>query len=356
MDFTPNVQVFLTEVSKLSDAQKLAYSEAIFRELTQASDIANMHDIITGVQANDPIPIMNRGEDWEYMKDASGLGSQCDDLPCDVSIETSVVKWNPVPYACTMEFCAKDLNLLMLDYFNSVRLLDDFDEGVFYINFLKQLIAQRLKNSLWTKAYFAATTATSTALTGHNGLFVQYDAATAGTARRITIAKNGATAYANQKLTNQEGFDIIVAMNEAVEDDRELTFKEGIEIRVTESIARAYVRWLRENKQVNCCERDPQTGIYSIDNLSIYSRPIKVVREWDMIINSIAEFDTGTAKVNPHRAVATYKGSSPLGTPDSSKLEELQLKYDNYNDKAKFVSRYKVDSKLIIPEHVVYGV
>ena len=353
MAFNPDVSVFINAVGKLSDADLLQYSEMIFRDLTQGSEIKELHDIVTGVQANNPIPFMDRGEDWEYMKDASGLTSQCDPLPCDVGIGMSIATWNPVPYACTLEFCSKDLELPMLDFFNSVRLLEDFDENTFYIDFLKQLIGQRLKNSLWTKAYFAATTATSTALTGHNGLFVQYDAATTGTDRRIDIAKNGGASYAAQKLTSLEGFQIVEAVNEAIEDDRELNFKEGVEIRVTKSIATAYLRWLRENMQVNCCERDPQTGIYSIDSLSIYSRPIKVVSEWDMILNSIAEFDSGTAKVNPHRAVATYKGSSPIGTPDEAKLSELKLKYDDYNEKAKFVSRYRIDSKLVIPEHVI---
>lgn len=353
MAFNPDVSAFMNAISKLSDAELVAYSQLIFRDLTQASEISALHDIVTGVQANDPIPFMNKGEDWEYMKDASGLTSQCDDLPCDVNISTSVATWNPVPYACTLEFCSKDLPVVMLDYFNSVRLLDEFDESTFYVDFLKNLIGQRLKNSLWTKAYFAATTATSTALTGHNGLFVQYDAETTGTDRRVAISKNGGASYAAQKLTAQEGFDIINAVNEAVEDDRELTTRNDVEIRVTKSIATAYMRWLRENKQVNCCERDPLTGIYTMENLSIYSRPIKVVPEWDMIINSIADFNSGTAHVNPHRAVATYKGSSPIGTPDQDKLSELKLKYHDYDEKAKFVSRYRIDSKLVVPEHVV---
>ena len=357
MAFTPDVSAFVNAVSKLSDAEKLQYSNLIFRDYIQAGEISQVLDIRTGIQANDPIPIMDRNNDWEYMKDASGLTSQCDDLPCDVSVTNSVVTWNPAPYACTMEICTRDLDVVMLDYFNSVRLLDQFDENAFYVNFIEFLIADRLKKSLWAKAYFAATTATSTALTGHDGLFVQYDAATTGggASRRVSIAKNGGASYAAQKLTGQEGFDALNAVIEAVEDDRELSGRNDIEILTTRTVASAYLRWLRENKQTNCCERDPQTGLYTINSLSMWAKPIRVVQEWDDIINAIGDFNTGTAHVNPHRIVATYKGSSLLGTPMSEKLEEIELDYDSYSKKAKFSSRYRVDSKLAIPEHVVLG-
>lgn len=353
MAFSPDISVFINAIGKLSDADLLNYSELVFSELMETSDISKLHDVRTGIRNGDPIPYMDKGNNWEYMKDASGLTSQCDPLPCEINVSTSVKTWSPKPYACTLEFCSKDLELPMLDFFNSAKLQDNFDENSFYINFLKSLIADELKNSLWSKAYFAATTATSVALTGHNGLFVQYDAVTAGTERRVDIPKNTAVSYAAQRLTAQEGFDIIEGVNEAVEGAQNLTNKDNVEIRVTKSIAYAYLKWLRTNKQVGCCERDPLTGIYTIDNLTIYDRPIKVIKEWDMIINNIADFNNGSAHVNPHRAVATYKGSSPIGTPDKKSLSELKLKYNDYDEKAKFVSKYRIDVKLLVDTHVV---
>lgn len=353
MAFTPNVSVFIDGIVKLSDAERVAFSEIIFTELYETSEISQYHNIISGVRGNTPIPIMDRTVDWEYMKDASGLTSNCDDLPCDVGVVNSLLTWNPAFYKCSLEFCSKDLSVIMLDYFNSAKLKEGFDENTFYVSFMKELIGRNLKNSLWTKTYFAATTATSNALTGHNGLFVQYDAATTGTARRVAIAKNGGASYAAQKLTNQEGFDIVNSVNEAVEGDLELGPRNDVEIRVTRSIASAYLGWLRAEKQVSCCERDPLTGIYTLENLGIFGRPIKVVKEWDAIINSIGDFNTGTAHVNPHRAVATYKASSPIGTADATQLERLDLKYDSYNDKAKFVSEYTFDTKLVRDNHVV---
>ncbi len=349
MAFEPNVQVLVDAISKLSDADKVAYSETIFTDLTQGSDITKYHDIETGVQANDPIPFMDRGEDWEYMKDASGKTSNCDDLPCDVSATLSTKTWSPAPYQCTLEYCFDDLNKVMLNYFNSVKDLEGFNGDTFYQSFLLDLIEQRMINSHWVKTYFAATTGTSTALTGHDGLFVQYAAAapTSNTDQRIQIAKNAGASYAAQALTAQEGFDIVNELYEKIEDSRSLQSREDVTIQVTRTIAKAYLTWLREQKVVSCCERDPLTGIYTYDNLSIFGRKVEYVREWDYIINAIGDFNTGTAWVNPHRAVASYKVNNPIGTGDAGKLSNLKVKYDDYTEKTKIDAKYTFDVKVL---------
>lgn len=348
MPFSPDVSTLVDAIARLGAAEKVAFSESIFSDVFEAGEISRYHNIMTDVRNGDPIPIMDRGEDWEYMKDASGLSSLCDDLPCSIDTPVSVKTWAPAPYKCTDEFCSKDLNLQMLDYFNSVRLLDNFDENTFYIDFIKFLIERRIKASHWTKTYFAATGATSTALTGHNGLFAQMAvAAPDGDANRVDIAKNDGASYAAQRLTPTEGFTIVNAMYEAVDANRKLQSRDDVVIQVTRTIASAYLAWLRENKQQACCERDPLTGIYTYEGLAIYGRKIAVINEWDRIIDSIADFNDATAHVNPHRAIATYKNNVPIGTGDAQKLSSFDLKYDDYTEKAKFKAEYTFDTKVL---------
>lgn len=356
MAFTPDVQVLIDSVDKLSDAQKLAFNEVIFTESTQGSSITRYHNIIAGVTPNTPIPFGDRGEDWDYMKDASGLASNCDDVPCDVGIELSTKKWNPNLFKCTSEYCVQDLDYKMKDFFNSERWLDGSDEGTFYAAFLRDLITQRIVNSHWTKAYFTATTATSTALTGIDGLFVQYAAlAPVGSSQRIEIPANAGADYASQAaLPATAGYDTFNAMYEAFEASRTLRSRRDCVIKTTRALAYNYVKQLRADNQLNCCERDTTTAIYSIDNLNIYGMKIEVVDEWDYIIQAekagvpvFPELNNGTAYTAPHRAVLTYKDNEPIGTGDAARLNDLTVKYDDYSEKTKTVAKYTFDVKVL---------
>ncbi len=353
--FTPNVQVFIDAISTFSDAEKVKFSELIFTESTQGTAIGRLHDFRTGVTKDQPIPFADRGEDWEWMKSMAGASSLCDDQPCDPGITTSVKTWDPAPYKCTTEYCFKDLDYKIKDFFNSERWLEGSDVGTFYRAFLVDLISQRIVNSHWTKTYFAAESSGNTALNGHDGLFVQFAAAAplANTAQRVQISENAGATYAAQALGTTTGFNTFNSIYEKWEDSRKLRSRRDLKIRSTRALATNYLRWLRDQKQVSCCERDPVTGIYSIDNLSIFGLPIEVVDEWDFIIDSIADYNTGTAWVNPHRAVLSPRDNEPLGTGDANELSELKIKYDDYTEKTKIVAEYTFDTKVLQDDHVI---
>lgn len=354
MAFTPNVQIVIDSISKLSDADRLDINKVIFTELQQGSSITRYHAINAGVTSATPIPFGDRGENWEFMKDASGLASNCDDLPCDTGIVLSAKTWNPAYYKCTLEYCVKDLDYKMKDYFNSERWLDGSDEGTFYSSFLRDLIEQQIINSHWTKTYFAANSSANVALSGHDGLFVQYAAvAPAAGAQRIIIAENANATYDAQKLGATTGFDTFSAMVELYEDSRELRTRTDVKIKTTRALALNYLRWLRNEKTVICCEKDPQSATYNLASLSMFGMPIEIVDEWDMIINSIADFNDGTRNVDPHRAVLTYSANEPIGTGDAGKLSKLDLKYFDYEEKTKFVAEYTFDVKLLRDEHFI---
>lgn len=364
MAFTPDIQVLIDAVDKLSDAQRVAFSEVIFTDLKQGSSITKYHNIQAGITPNSPIPYGNRGESWDFMKDASGLASACDPLPCNVEATFSAKKWNPNPYYCTLEYCVPDLDYKMKDFFNSERWLDSTDEGTFYNAFLRDLIEQKITNSHWTKTYFGNKGSANNALTGVDGLFIQYAAVTgAGDGpQRVVITENSGANYAAQSLGADTGLRTFEAMVQKMEDSRELRDKTGMKIKTTRALALNYLRWLRENKQVSCCERDPLTGTYNLNSLTMFGTPIEVVDEWDMIITAkdditsapvFAELNDGTRYVNPHRAVITYKENEPIGTGDASRLTDLDFAHDSYNKKVKFDARYTFDVKLIRDEHFI---
>jgi len=346
------VQKFIDSIGKLSDAQVVALSKIVWKDNIQGSDIKKYHNILSGVTCNTPIPKGDKGKNWAFMKSSAGLASQCDNNTCDVSVDFSTKLQNPVPYDCSIEECFKDLACKVKDFFGSEKCNDSDPRGTLYAKFISELVGQDLINSHWTKTYFANTGLATDYLSGHDGLFVQYLAlapsAAATPDQRIEISENATATYALQEaLGATAGFDVYNAMVEKIEKSRTLRKKKGVVIKTTRALAQNYLVWLRNEKQVTCCERDPLKGIYSIDKLSMFGYPIQVVDEWDEIINELPDYNDGTKWDSPHRAVATYKDNEPISTCDEKEMKDFKVKYDDYNEMTKWVAKYTFDVNVL---------
>ncbi|WP_271729977.1 hypothetical protein [Aquimarina algiphila] len=290
------------------------------------------------------------------MHNAARRASACDSITTEVGVTLSKKTWNTAVYTNAIEFCYKDIDCKLKDFMNSERCSDPDPNGTLYLDFLVDLVGQNIRNSHWTKTYFSGITSTHPALNGHDGLFVQYVAiSNSRPEQRITIDENAGATYADQKLGYTTGYDTYNAIHEAMEDSETLREKGDTPIKSTRELATNYLRWLRKEKQVNCCERDPQTNVYTLEGLNIYGRPIKVVNEWDKIIKAVdgegnpifPELNNGTRYTNPHRAVCTYKSNEPIGTCDSGELSNLDIVYNPYDKKTKVESEYDFDVKVL---------
>lgn len=348
MAITTNIQPLLDDLSKLSDAEKLAMSQLIYKRYVEAANITTVNPIIGGVQCNTPIPKADRGNNWEYMQSTAGLTSQCDDVDDTITITYSTKLWNPVPYKASPEICYKDLACKVKDYFMSEGCSSGDATGTQWAEAVLSVIGENIVRSHWIKAWFGDTGATSTAFNAHDGLFVQMlaVATTGNTAQRYEIAENAeATKAAQLALGATAGLDVFQWMYDNQPDH--LFGNSDLRIFATRTLCKNYLKWLQVNKQVECCERDPLTGVYNINNLSIYGIPIVMVKEWDEIILNVSEFDNGTVYDNPHRAVLTYSDNMPIGTCSVDELDNFDVRYDSYTEKTKFVTEYTIDAKVI---------
>ena len=352
-----NIDVLLNSINKLSDAEKVAFNEIIFKEYLQTGNLTDYHNIVTGVKCNDPIPFGDKEQSWDFMQNAAGRNSACDPILTTLGAKLSKKTWDTGIYTNAIEFCYKDIDCKFKDYLGSDKCSNADPEGTLYLDFLLDLVGEALQNSHWTKTYFGAKTSSNTALNANDGFFVQYLAISAlNTDQRISIDANQGNTYEQQKLTDPDiGFNTFNSIYERVEDMYSLREKSGLYIKSTRSLATNYLRWLRKNKQVDCCERDPLSNIYQLEKLNIYGLPIKVVDEWDQIIHAtddegnpvFDELNNGTRYTNPHRAVCTYKENEPIGTCDSEQLSKIDLQYNPYDKKTKVEAEYDVDAKVL---------
>lgn len=348
MAITTNVQPLLDSISKLSDAEKVAMNQLIYKKYVEAASITTVNPVIGGVQCNTPIAKADRGNNWEYMQSTAGLASQCDSLDDAITITYSTKLWNPVPYKATPEICFKDIDCAIKDYFKSEGCSMADATGTQYAEAILSVIGENIGRSHWLKAWFGDTGAANAAFNANDGLFVQMLAVAtpANTAQRYEIAENAlATKAAQLALSATAGLDVFQWMYDNQPDH--LFGDANLKIFATRTLVKNYLKWLQVNKQVECCERDPLTGAYNINSLSIYGIPIVMVKEWDEIILNVSDFDNGTVYDNPHRAVMTYSANMPIGTCSESELDAFDVKYDDYTEKTKFVTEYTIDSKVI---------
>lgn len=354
----PDIQPFIDAITKLSDADRVALSEAIMKEHVLGSSITRYHDIQTGVKCNTPIVYMDKGKNWEVMGSKTALADQCDFNEADINITTSTKTWNPQDFNSEIKYCAKDLACAVRDYFNSETCSVADDTATAYGTMLREILGQALVNSHWVRAYFSSTAEANPALNGIDGLFAQYLAIAppSNTAQRIVIAENSGATYADQALPEGKGYEVFNAMYEKFEENEFLRNRRDVTIKTTRALALNYLKQLRKDKQLNCCERDTTTSIYSIDSLNIYGMPIEVVNEWDEIIANVSEFNDGTRKVSPHRAVLTYKANEPIATCDASELSSVEALYDPITRNTHFRMEDTFDIKVVKDDEFIIAI
>ena len=348
MAVTNDIQPLLDSITKLSDAEKVEMNKLIYKKYVEASSIGELHPIEGGVQCNTPIPKADRGNNWEYMQSTAGLTSQCDDLDDAITIVYSTKLWNPVPYKATPEICFKDIDCKIKDYFRSEGCTAADATGTQWAESILAVIGENIGRSHWLKAWFGDTGGANTAFNANDGLFVQMLAVAtpANTDQRYEIAENALATKALQlALGDTAALDVFQWMYDNQPDH--LFGDSNLVIMASRTLCKNYLKWLQVNKQVECCERDPLTGVYNINNLSIYGIKIVMVKEWDEIILNVADFDNGTVYEAPHRAVMTYRENIPIGTCSTDELDAFDVLYNPYTFKTKFVTEYTIDAKVI---------
>lgn len=333
----------------LNPLEAAELSEAILEQVFVQGDLAEMHDISTGIQFNKQIPfISNVGESGKVSADC---------VPPEADGVTVTQKlWLPKIIEARFIHCQKDLNALF-KLAQRVRRInpeffDKINSPVFEV--LSAKIIDSLKRSIFRLAWFGDTAADVTAnggvfLAGTDlGLFTPIDGfwkqifAEVTGAKRITITQNAAVSFAAQlAITPTEAKQYIDAVYKAA--DARLKANPDAAFYVTETIYEAYAQWIRDEAAGN--GGLTQVVVDGVQRVAYNGRPVMPIYEWDRYIQTYQQ--NGVVYNLPHRILFTMPMNLAIGTVAESDLETLDSFYDKTLKSNIVDYAYSLDAKFL---------
>lgn len=334
MSFNTNFATALVAlVNDLPSAEKINFSEMLFEKSIAQSNIADSHRLLTGVRNGNVIPILKKGLHYGLIPFANE--NDCETSECSLSTAFTSHKWELGLSECNLEICLRSFSESFLMFFNEQKKLDNnVDLNTSLLTFIKDEVAKATLGTQWRNAYFGdKSLTTNTYLNGINGFFTQ---AEANPTQIVPILENAQTTYAGQQFSSgQRVYDILEEMD-ALYTKQDWYGTEGVEIKMTKLTASTLVRFLNGLKDTTCCngiDRVNPDGMttrsFTLDNLSYRGLPIRVMRDWDNVIETQGLGLNGgggaNARVNPHRILMTYPDNLLLATSDETNFSMFDI-------------------------------
>jgi len=330
-----------------------AVSEVIFERVFNNSDIAEFHEIETGIDTDTQIAFANKL--GLLGKKASGCGP----TPTDTTFNLTEKFWTPVLEEFRLTHCQGQMESLMKVFRKAKRINPDFFDlvGSQELGVIIAVVEEALKENIHTKVWFdvaGVTAQTANAnhlynvpdiavLNSFDGLFKQIFTEVGTTAsNRVAISANSQSTYATQALAPDAALDILEKMVTKA-DDRLLSADDAF-ILVTRSIAENYRATLREKNLGSGYLEVVEEGR---PKLYFDGIEIKVRYDWDRFIKDYQ--NDGTKYYLPHRAVFTTKSNIPVGTLNAEDLAKLDVFYDRVNKQNIIDAAYTLDAKHLEP-------
>jgi hypothetical protein len=170
---------------------------------------------------------------------------------------------------------------------------------------------------------------------------------TANPTQLITIPENALGTYALQNaLAPDRAQNLFVAMLENADSRIFEDANNAPMIMCTKKLFDNYKNSIR-NKPTDSAIQFLMGGfkMMMIDGYNIVHNPL-----WDRAIN---DFDNGTRKDLPNRAVLYQKQNLAVGVDSLSSLSEFAVGYDMRSDKSMVRGKYKADAKVLVDEFVM---
>jgi hypothetical protein len=320
-------------VNDLPSAEKIQFGELLFEKSMAQSSIADTHRLLTGIRDGNVIPILKKGLNYGLIPFANE--SSCDTSECSLTSSFSSHKWDLGLSECNLELCLRTFEESFLQFFNEQKRFDNnVDLDTALLTFIKNQVTDAVLGTQWRNAYFGdKSLTTNTYLNGINGFFTQ---AEANPSQIVNIIENNETTYAAQKFSSgQRVYDILEQMDELY-TTQDWFGTDGVEIKMTALTARTLVSFLNGLKETTCCngiDRVNPDGLatrsYTLENLSFRGMPIRVMKEWDNIIETPSLGLNGgggnNPRVNPHRILLTYPDNLLLATSDESNFNMFDI-------------------------------
>ena len=364
MGYTDNfVADLLPLVTDLVSAEKMEMSEMLYSKAFMDSDIAEQNEIVTGVRHGQVLPILKdtpQPESFPFVDE-----TDCAETDCDLSHEFSSHKWEIGLIECRVGICLRTFNENFLKFFNAVRHTQtgDIDVDTALLMFISGKFIQNLNLSTWRAAYFGDKSSASAYFSGVDGIFTQMEA---NAAQIVEITENdGATFAAQAFASGEDVYDYLIAMYEKAAEQP--WFDPSIlEFRVTRSMSTKLVSWLNalgKKAPMNCGCIDPEravaSNVFMLQGLTINGIPVMTHNEWDSIINYSTELNGGggvNARVNPHRAILTYRQNLLIGTSETEALNSFDIWHSKDDNKVYLKGSSYVGGGVPLTDEYILGI
>ena len=322
-------------------------SEVIFQRVFNDSDLAEYHEMETGIDVKTQIAFAGR---------LGLLGKKTNGCTPNEAggFELTEKFWTPVLEDFRLKHCQADMPALLKLFRKSQRINPDFFDAVgtqefgVIISAVEAAMIENMHRKIWFNDTAAETIAdggifkngTDVAyFNSFDGLFKQIiSEVPTNAANYVAIAKNAQSSYANQALAADTALDIFEKMVTAA-DDRLVSADDSF-ILATRSLADNYRATLR-NKNLG-------SGFVEVveegrPKLYFDGIEVKVRYDWDRYIKTYQ--DNGTKWNLPHRAVFTTKSNIPVGTLSEDDLTKLDVFYDKTLKTNIMDAAYTIDAK-----------
>jgi hypothetical protein len=321
-------------------------SEVIFERVFNESDLAEYHEIETGIDVKTQIAFAER---------LGLLGKETQGCEPNLADGFSLTEkfWTPVMEDFRLRHCQADMPALLKLFRKSKRVNPDFFDMVgtqelgVIISAVETSLLENIHRKIWFNDKTAAIQPTGVFTTGtdlgyfnsFDGLFKQIFAEVPTTEPNyVAIAKNAGSSYAAQALDADTALDIFEKM--VTRADERLVSADDAFILATRSLADNYRASLR-NKNLG-------SGFLEVveegrPKLYFDGIEVKVRYDWDRYIKKYQH--NGTKYHLPHRAVLTTKSNIPVGTLSEEDLTKLDVFYDKTLRTNIMDAAYTLDAK-----------
>ena len=330
-------------------------SQAIFEAVIMEGDLAEYHDIVTGIEHKTQIPFIGNLGLLGYKQTGCARTEDGSSIPLTEKF------WDPVLIGDRLKHCATDVSALLKLFKKATKINPDFFDRIdgeeFGVIIAKVESAMKSMNN--RLVWFGDTAADNVSGAGviKNGVDVKYFNPIDGLFKQIfvdvpttasnyvAITENAGANYAAQVLATDKALTIFRNMFNKMDARFFQALEDGAqpEFLVTREILQNYWDTL-ENKSLNFSLAEVKDGM---TQLSYRGIPIKVRYDWD---NNIRSYQDNATKYNlPNRAVLTVKENIPVGTLSTDDLNALTSWYET-KDKANYIDfDLKLDAKHLLP-------
>lgn len=334
-NFTEDV---ISLVDGLVSAEKLEMSNLIFTKAFGVSDITQSHEVVPGVRHGNLVPIIKTSTNYESFP--FNDPTSCEKPECELTDEFSTHRWDLGLIECRVPICMRTFDENFLKFWNEYRqIANDPDLTTAFLQYLAGKFQENHRAAMWRTIYFGDTASASTLFNGFDGFFAQAEAIPENV---ISIEQNTGATFAQQKMTGQQVYELLEDMY--LRASEKAWFDESIlEFKIPLFMANALITMLNQAgdlSQYNCDCINPDTIVgrrrFTVDGLRMFGLPVSVHKEWDGVINGTAELNGGggaNARVNPNRALLTYKSNLLIGTSETQALSYFDIFYDKKDNK-----------------------